>query len=143
MIEYKNKKMKELVELSKDVKGIAEDFNTELVMQDKQIVGVEKNMDDGHEKVMGAKAQLEKALEKSKAQNKRMGIMCFALFVIVVAIFLMLFGNPFKSDEIKVLPDESTSSSESDTTKSSTASTNSTTEAFTKLERLQEMAKKQ
>jgi t-SNARE complex subunit (syntaxin) len=68
-------------------------------MQDKQIIGVEKNLDDGHEKVMNAKKQLELGLEKSKNQNKRMGIFCLALFVIVVVIFLMLFGNPFKSDD--------------------------------------------
>ena len=88
----------------KDIKGIQEDVNTELVMADKQIQGVQSNLEDGHEKVMGAKKHLEQALEKSKSQNKRMATMCVALFIIVLAIFFMLFGNPFSGGTTVVVP---------------------------------------
>ena len=118
----------------KDIKGIQEDVNTELVMQDKQISGVQSNLEDGHEKVMGAKKQLEKAFEKSKNQNKRMAIMCLGLFVIVVAIFLMLFGNPFGGGTTVIVPPKQ------EVAESSGSVDKASTQAIADIQRLQMLA---
>ena len=54
IVQVRNAGMKQVHQIMKDVKSIAEDMNTELQIQDKELGNIHSNMDSGKENVENA-----------------------------------------------------------------------------------------